>query len=970
MFVPHASRVWPAIVAMFWMSSPVLFAGGPRYVAGASFFDPAVMGQPVHWTGGQVSYFVDQGPLNDAIGNAQATAMVEAAAALWNAVPTAGVKLVRQGSLNEDVNGANLVSANQAILQPSDVAASATSYPLGIIYDADGSVLDGVLGDYTSDPTNCENNGVMVWVDNLRTDATIAHAVMVLNGRCATTPDLVTMMQFQLERAFGQILGLGASQVNPNAENGADPTGLEAKAWPVMQPRSGSCDFNGGTCIPNPGSLKPDDMAALNRLYPITAANLAAFPGKVLTAANTISIDGTIRFRAGTGMQGVNVVARPIDANGDPLTQYTVTAVSGAYFGGNHGNEVTGWNDTNGIPLSQWGSTDAALQGYFDLRYLPLPAGMTTVSYQITYESIDPLYYGTETVGPYTAGSPDPSGTLAPATVFNLSAGMAQTLTITAADSSTGEYADPISSESSPRTLPASGLWCGRLSQISQTDWFSFPVRGDRIFTIVTQALDENGQPSNHKAMPALGVWDGFAPVGSSPVHAAPGLNGWAVGESWLQVASSGDDIVRLGVADTRGDGRPDYAYNGWVLYADTVSPARLPVTGGPIVIHGMGFHVGDTVQVGGQPAPVTSVSPNEITAIAPAAGTGVTGSVDVEVDDQPVLYAIAVISGGVSYDAGSGDALTLVTAPQNTVPTGVPIPFTVRAFGPSLKAAGGVTVTYTVTSGNARLDCGKTACAVSATGDGIATLNATATDSSPSIVIASLGNGSSVQAHFSGGTSPVLSALTPMLSVAAGATVSWPTQTLVLNGGVPAAGQSVNWQGDDSDDIEPGSAGAVTTSSNGIATKTLTVGPLSKGAGVSATACLNGTSQCVSFNALGARPEYATLQAVSGTSQSMAVSATPAPITLRVLDMNGNAMAAGSVTLFQSVYAWAPPCPPHGRCAQPQLLGTQTATAVSGLDGTVTFTPASLPGVATTIVGVATTGNNGTQTLSIEQHP
>ena len=69
-----------------------------------------------------------------------------------------------------------------------------------------------------------------------------------------------------------------------------------------------------------------------------------------------------------------------------------------------------------------------------------------------------------------------------------------------------------------------------------------------------------------------------------------------------------------------RGDGRPDYAYNGWVLYADTVAPPRLPASGGPIVIHGMGFRPADTVLVGGQPALVTSISPNEITAIAPAA--------------------------------------------------------------------------------------------------------------------------------------------------------------------------------------------------------------------------------------------------------------------------------------------------------------------------------------------------------------
>ena len=93
--------------------------------------------------------------------------------------------------------------------------------------------------------------------------------------------------------------------------------------------------------------------------------------------------------------------------------------------------------------------------------------------------------------------------------------------------------------------------------------------------------------------MPAIGIWDAFDPVGSASLGTAPGLNGFAEGETWVQVATDSDDIVRMGVADMRGDGRPDYAYNGWVLYADTVEPARLPSGGGPIVIRGMGFHTG-----------------------------------------------------------------------------------------------------------------------------------------------------------------------------------------------------------------------------------------------------------------------------------------------------------------------------------------------------------------------------------------
>ncbi len=88
--------------------------------------------------------------------------------------------------------------------------------------------------------------------------------------------------------------------------------------------------------------------------------------------------------------------------------------------------------------------------------------------------------------------------------------------------------------------MPASGLWAGRLSQIGQTDWFTFPVRGNRTFTIVTQALDETGTPTETKAMPAIGIWDAFDPVGATAIGAAPGMNGLAPGETWLRVTSIG----------------------------------------------------------------------------------------------------------------------------------------------------------------------------------------------------------------------------------------------------------------------------------------------------------------------------------------------------------------------------------------------------------------------------------------------
>src|SRR5262245_28083830 len=86
------------------LASTAAHAGGPRYVAGTSYFNPSVAGQPLRWSNGHVRYFIDKGPLSPTVSNTQAVAMVDAAAALWSAVPTAAVSLVNAGSLNEDVS--------------------------------------------------------------------------------------------------------------------------------------------------------------------------------------------------------------------------------------------------------------------------------------------------------------------------------------------------------------------------------------------------------------------------------------------------------------------------------------------------------------------------------------------------------------------------------------------------------------------------------------------------------------------------------------------------------------------------------------------------------------------------------------------------------------------------------------------------------------------------------------------------
>ncbi len=186
--------------ALLFLVPACATAGGPKFVAGTSYFNPGVLGQPIHWAGGQVNYSVDPGPLSGSVANQQATAMVDAAAALWSSVPTAGITLTDKGPLNEDVNGSDIqVNSSGTIAAPADVTPTATNYPLAVIYDTDGSVINAIFGAITSQPDACQNNGVYVWMDNLNPDATIAHAVIVLNGLCATNSAMLEMMSFELE---------------------------------------------------------------------------------------------------------------------------------------------------------------------------------------------------------------------------------------------------------------------------------------------------------------------------------------------------------------------------------------------------------------------------------------------------------------------------------------------------------------------------------------------------------------------------------------------------------------------------------------------------------------------------------------------------------------------------------------------------------------------------------------------------
>ena len=331
-------------------------------------------------------------------------------------------------------------------------------------------------------------------------------------------------------------------------------------------------------------------------------------------------------------------------------------------------------------------------------------------------------------MGPYSLGQVTPSGTMPVVILRGLTAGSLTVLDETIADSAGDPNSGGDGVEAAPAAVPTTGEWLARLSGYGHESWLRWHMRGGRQVTVEAQPLDERGLETAGKARIVAGVWNGDDPLGAAPqVDTPQPFNAVPTGLTTLSFEAGNDGDVRLALADQRGDGRPDYLYRGRVLYADTVTPLRIAVNGGPIVIDGVGFRPGNTVTVGGLAAAITSVTPTEITAIAPASAGGVTGNVDVTVTDSETQgwTTIEGASGsGLSYGPQSSDGIRIVTAPANAVLMGVPLPFTVQAIGADgVSPAAGVNVTYTVTKGTATTACGHNVCTATTAGDGTATI-------------------------------------------------------------------------------------------------------------------------------------------------------------------------------------------------------------------------------------------------------
>lgn len=225
------------------------------------------------------------------------------------------------------------------------------------------------------------------------------------------------------------------------------------------------------------------------------------------------------------------------------------------------------------------------------------------------------------------------------------------------------------SSNLNPVPLPAGGAWGSWISPYGSTDFFQFNVQANRTASVAVTALDESGAPTESKLLPVIGIWELSDQSGDPAPAATPSaFNSMTFGMTLLDAQFSVSEAYKVGIADYRGDGRPDYVYQGSVLYSDTVTPARLSVAGGVTTLEGIGFHAGLQVSAGSNSGSVLTQSATQMQVALPPAAQDGTATVQVR---DPVSGASSQMIGALTYDAAATDFLQLLQGSEPSTPLG-----------------------------------------------------------------------------------------------------------------------------------------------------------------------------------------------------------------------------------------------------------------------------------------------------------
>jgi hypothetical protein len=446
--------------------------------------------------------------------------------------------------------------------------------------------------------------------------------------------------------------------------------------------------------------------------------------GKQVSLGGANQVHGTVSFPGGEGMAGVNVlVVREPTFSASPQGWVETSTISGSRF------RRSGASPFVAPPMSpgaSQGTPSANYQGYYLAPFVAIedPHGYQTEI--VSTEPLNPLYIGAASVGPYSQGIAAPPGS--PPTPYvsfgdNAGANVAVNFAIADAPSACGNGTD--GTPAAPMLLPAGGWWNGLICGYGHASYIAAPVKPGRSLTVEVTALDAEGFATTTKLMPVIAL---FAPTdlpGTLPSLAVAPAAFQALGLGTTNLsaapfaANEPGGTVRIGIADQRGDGRPDYTYQARLFYADSLIPAQVPGAGGTtITITGSGFRAGNAVTINGVSAQVTSWSASTIVLSAPSmavAGAVAGNPVDVEVTDLGT-GATSTMTAALTYGGASQPAsLRLVTAQAAAAFVGHPAatPFAVQVLAADgVTPVAGATVVFSNLGASASFGaCGASAC-------------------------------------------------------------------------------------------------------------------------------------------------------------------------------------------------------------------------------------------------------------------
>jgi hypothetical protein len=926
-----------AIIPLLVCSAIASQAGGPAFVAGSGY-DPGIEGEPLIWASGSIQYVTDQGDLSPTVTGAQADTMVATAFGTWTTIAGVSLTASQAGHLAEDVNGSNIVvAADGTITAPADITSSATSTPVGIVYDYDGTVTDALLGEGAGSAADCFINAVYGGPDNFSTSGNIVHALVVINGVCAATTAQLPDAQYRLTRVLGRIIGLGWSQANVNVlTRNPIPSSDDFAGFPLMHFTDPISCVPISVCYNDATVPKMDDIDALARLYPVAANPQPA--GRVYGSVYFTDASGTALQQ----MQGVNVVAR-LMVSGQPSGQYVATSVSGFAFTGNAGNIIDGYLDGNGLRYDRWGSNDPSLEGYFDLGELPIPTGQTIAEYQLSVEALDPVW--SQGVEPYGPTQVTPSGSFAPVVVTVSNGSNAERDILMLDDEIAQTHPGDGSTYASPAALPQGGAWGSWISGYGSVDFFEFTAQANRTASVSVVALDETGQPTETKLLPVIGIWQLSDPTGNpAPASTPSAFNSTTFAMTRLDAQFIVTDTFRVGVADFRGDGRPDYFYQASLLYSDSVTPARISLAGGVAALNGIGFRPGLQVNVAGSDTSVLSLSASQIESTMPPAPQD--GIASIQVTD-PVTGAFSQMIGALTYGALPSDLLLLLQGAESGTIVGAqgPSPIRVQAVAADgVTPVNGATIAWSGTNGLQFSACdGAASCSVLSDEAGESSSWVTPTAIGASTVTIALAPASytppqTQQATVSAGSTGLdLAALSPISWIAQGATISVPLTVEALSMGIPTAGLTINFA------VMKGSVAlsspSLTTNTSGLATINAQLANQNAEAVVSACVAPN-NAPCQAFTLFSTAPSQWKLETVSGSLQVVPIGQSFEPLVMRVTDGSPtDNPVMGANVIFQTTLSRGSDS--HStEDGLPILLGSSQAQVVTDQNGLASIVP------------------------------